>query len=113
MRASRIAGALTLSLGLALVPRPAVADLSDGGPLFVPAGGAVVSTPFPTEATSRYQVVVSGAYSYNGGGNLADCGWWNPAGEGDAWYRAGFLRLDGATAACAQQPYTTTHTYTW
>lgn len=95
-------------------PAPAAsAAPTGGGPVAVPSDGTTVATPFSTVTGRTYRVAVTGAYSYNGRQNLADCGWWNPETAGDAWFPGGYLQVNGATAPCASQPYTTTHTYTW
>lgn len=114
MSARRLLAVAVLAAAAALVPAPAaVAGPVSGGPVVVPADGTVVTSPLTTIAGNTYRVTVTGAYSYDGREHLADCGWWNPETAGDAWFPGGFLQVNGATAACASQPYTTTHTYTW
>ena len=113
--ARRLAAVVGCALaGALLVAPPAAARVqSDASVLFVPSDGGLARTTFVSKPGSRYRVAVTGAYSYNGRQNLADCGWWNPENAGDAWFPGGFLRMNGSPAPCAQQPYTTTHTYTW
>lgn len=113
MRARLLLSVAVLAAAAALVPAPAAAGPLSGGPVVVPADGSVVSSPLTTIVGATYRVTVTGAYSYNGRQHLADCGWWNPETAGDAWFPGGFLEVNGATAVCGSQPYTTTHTYTW
>lgn len=113
MRRVRLPAAAALAAAAVACPSPAAASPADAAPVVVRSDGAAASTPYATDATSVYRITVTGAYSYNGRQNLADCGWWNPEWAGDAWVAGSALLLDGAPAACASQPYTMTHTYTW
>ncbi|HWL36331.1 MAG TPA: hypothetical protein VNQ77_09040 [Frankiaceae bacterium] len=113
MRARRLLVAAVVAAAAVLVPAPASAGPLSGGPVVVPSDGTMVTSPLTTIVGATYRVTVTGAYSYNGRQHLADCGWWNPETAGDAWFPGGFLQVNGATAECGSQPYTTTHTYTW
>ena len=72
--------------------------------------GSTATTSFSTVAGEPYVVTVSGVYTYNGGGHLADCGWWQPQATG-VWTQGGFLDIDGSQAPCSQQAYSAAHTY--
>ncbi|HVF03266.1 MAG TPA: hypothetical protein VNA20_00360 [Frankiaceae bacterium] len=113
MRSVRALAAAALAAAALVVVPAEVASAVVADVVAVVPDGTPARTAFATDVGATYQITVTGAYSYNGRQNLADCGWWNPEWAGDAWFPGDTFRLDGSPAACTSQPYTTTHTYTW
>lgn len=113
MRRLRSLAAAVLGAGLLTVLPADVAAASTADTVVVMPDGTPSRTTFTTNPGATYRIAVTGAYSYNGRQNLADCGWWNPETAGDAWFPGQAFRLDGTPAECTRQPYTMTHAYTW
>jgi hypothetical protein len=106
-----LAAAPVVLAGPAAAAEPVVPAFS--GRVVVPSDGSTVTTPFATVDGVTYRFTVTGTYDYNGWGNLADCGHWNPEDQGTAWWNVGNLRVDGVAAPCAGQPYSPAHVYGW